>query len=149
VGEAYNFAAVFESEKIAISEQCRKRGVAEDLKLDEEAGSPVPDRLGIALSGGGIRSACVALGIIQSLARARILRQVHYISAISGGSYCMSFLTAWIKREQGLAKVEARLGNDTSDGEPAKTVAPPGYERFLEPNPCTTFVSTLRNSRDV
>jgi hypothetical protein len=61
----------------------------------------------------------------------------------------MSFLTAWIKREQGLAKVEVRLGNDTSNGKPAKTVAPPGYERFLEPNPCTTFVSTLRNSRDV
>jgi hypothetical protein len=135
VGEAYNFAAVFESEKIEISKQCGKRGVAEDLKLDEEAGSPVPDRLGIALSGGGIRSACVGLGIIQSLARARILRQVHYTSAISGGSYCMSFLTAWIKREQGLAQVEARLGNDTSDGKPAKTVAPPAYERFLEPNP--------------
>jgi hypothetical protein len=135
VGEAYNFAAVFESEKIEIREQCRMRGVAEDLKLDEEAGSPVPDRLGIALSGGGIRSACVGLGIIQSLARAGILRQVHYISAISGGSYCMSFLAAWIQREQGLKNVEARLGNDTSDGQPAKTVAPPGYERFLEPDP--------------
>ena len=133
--EAFNFAAVFENEKIEIKEQCRIRGVADDLKLDEEAGSPVPDRLGIALSGGGIRSACVGLGIIQSLARARILQQVHYISAISGGSYCMSFLTAWIKREQGLKNVEARLGNDTSDGKPAKTVAPPGYERFLEPDP--------------
>jgi hypothetical protein len=135
VGEAYNFATVFERENIEIKEQCRIREVAEDLKLDEEDGSPVPDRLGVAFSGGGIRSACVALGIVQSLARSGILRQVHYISAISGGSYCMSFLAAWIKREQSLANVEARLGNDTSDGTPAKTVAPPGYARFLEPDP--------------
>jgi hypothetical protein len=135
VGDAYNFATVIAREDIEIREQCLLREVAEDLKLDEEDGSPVPDRLGVALSGGGIRSACVALGIIQSLARAGILRQVHYISAISGGTYCMSFLVAWIKRLAGLKNVEARLGNDTSDGQPAKTVAPPGYERFLEPNP--------------
>ena len=60
--EAFNFAAVFENEKIEIKEQCRIRGVADDLKLDEEAGSPVPDRLGIALSGAGFVAHASAWG---------------------------------------------------------------------------------------
>lgn len=42
---------------------------------------------GIGLSGGGIRSATVSLGMLQTLAGARILRHVDYLSSVSGGGY--------------------------------------------------------------
>ena len=50
----------------------------------------------LALSGGGIRSACVALGVIQSLAEAELLRQFDYLSTVSGGGYIGSWLSAWL-----------------------------------------------------
>jgi hypothetical protein len=50
------------------------------------------DTLGLALSGGGIRSASFCLGVIQSLARANWLRRVDYLSTVSGGGYIGAFL---------------------------------------------------------
>jgi hypothetical protein len=50
------------------------------------------DTLGLALSGGGIRSATFCLGVLQSLARAGWLRWVDYLSTVSGGGYIGAFL---------------------------------------------------------
>lgn len=50
------------------------------------------DVTGLALSGGGIRSATHGLGILQSLARGRLLRRVDFLSTVSGGGYIGSFL---------------------------------------------------------
>lgn len=49
-------------------------------------------RLGIAFSGGGIRSATISLGIAQVLARYRRLLAFDYMSTVSGGGYFGSFL---------------------------------------------------------
>ncbi|MCE9567851.1 MAG: hypothetical protein K8U57_38115 [Planctomycetes bacterium] len=59
--------------------------------------SPAPpglptDTLGLALSGGGIRSAAFCLGILQSLARSGWLRSVDFLSTVSGGGYVGAFL---------------------------------------------------------
>jgi hypothetical protein len=132
---AYNFAKVFEEEQQEIARQCDARGVAVDLKFDSQPGTPVPDRLGIAFSGGGIRSACVGIGVMQRLARAGILKQAHYLSGVSGGTYAMSWLTAWTKRLEDFSAVEGCLGNNTDNGLPAKPAEPPQYNRFLEPEP--------------
>ena len=43
--------------------------------------------VGLALSGGGIRSASFALGAVQALARRHCLRFVDYMSTVSGGGY--------------------------------------------------------------
>jgi hypothetical protein len=54
----------------------------------------IPDEtpaLGIALSGGGIRSATVSLGVFQYLARARLLSRIDYLSSVSGGGYFATF----------------------------------------------------------
>ena len=51
--------------------------------------------VGLALSGGGIRSATFALGAIQGLARAGAFRALDYISTVSGGGFiggCVSSL---------------------------------------------------------
>ena len=50
----------------------------------------------LCLSGGGIRSAAFALGILQALARANLLTRFHYLSTVSGGGYIGSWLSAWI-----------------------------------------------------
>lgn len=43
--------------------------------------------VGLALSGGGIRSATYCLGVLQALAYRRALPQVDYLSTVSGGGY--------------------------------------------------------------
>src|SRR5258708_20349464 len=50
-------------------------------------------RTALCISGGGIRTATFALGIIQGLAGARILDKFHYLSTVSGGGYIASCLS--------------------------------------------------------
>jgi choline dehydrogenase-like flavoprotein len=49
-------------------------------------------RVGLALSGGGIRSATFCLGVLQALAARDRLRWIDYISTVSGGGYVAGFL---------------------------------------------------------
>src|ERR1700687_556980 len=51
-------------------------------------------RFGIALSGGGIRSATLGLGFLTVLNRARVLQTADYLSSVSGGGYIAAHLQA-------------------------------------------------------
>jgi hypothetical protein len=74
-----------------------------------EAIHALPDkRAALCLSGGGIRSATFALGVLQGLARAGLLTQFHYLSTVSGGGYIGSWLSAWIHRTGNDAEQVAR-----------------------------------------
>ncbi len=53
----------------------------------------------LCLSGGGIRSATFALGVLQGLAHAGVLRHIDYLSTVSGGGYTGGWLTTWLHRE--------------------------------------------------
>ncbi|MBA4327912.1 MAG: hypothetical protein C0428_06770 [Polaromonas sp.] len=53
---------------------------------------PVPDKIDVALSGGGIRSATFALGVLQTLAQHELLHRIRTLSTVSGGGYIGSFL---------------------------------------------------------
>ncbi|MES2922376.1 MAG: patatin-like phospholipase family protein [Verrucomicrobiota bacterium] len=55
-----------------------------------------PHAVALALSGGGIRSATFALGVLVALARRGILPQFDYLSTVSGGGYIGSFLTSFL-----------------------------------------------------
>jgi hypothetical protein len=88
------------------------------------------DRWALCLSGGGIRSAAFALGILQCFAastgkaRSRgvngevqalegsepLLMQFDYLSTVSGGGYIGSWLSAWLLRESDGAHVVNCLG---------------------------------------
>ncbi len=81
------------------------------------------DLVGLAFSGGGIRSATFNLGVLQGLAQYSKVRIFDYLSTVSGGGYIGSWLAAWILRsgqdEQHRAKqrtaepkTEARKGID-------------------------------------
>jgi hypothetical protein len=52
--------------------------------------------VGLALSGGGIRSATFSLGALVALARRNLLHQFDYISTVSGGGYLGAFLTTYL-----------------------------------------------------
>ena len=58
----------------------------------ESPGAYPSNTLGLAISGGGIRSATFALGILQSLARAGWLKHIDLLSTVSGGGYVGTFL---------------------------------------------------------
>lgn len=49
------------------------------------------DRLGLAFSGGGMRSASFNLGVLQTLASKEVLGHVDYLSTVSGGGYIGGF----------------------------------------------------------
>ncbi len=64
--------------------------------------------IGLALSGGGIRSATFCLGVCQHLAKSGLLRRVDFLSTVSGGGFLGGFLGAWINRA-GFKAVEQKL----------------------------------------
>jgi hypothetical protein len=64
---------------------------------------------GLSFSGGGIRSATFAVGIIQGLASLGLLRRFDYLSTVSGGGYAGAWLAAWIKRDGDPSNVESLL----------------------------------------
>ena len=50
--------------------------------------------IGLALSGGGIRSAAFCLGALQALDEEKVLGRVDYLSTVSGGGYIGTSMTA-------------------------------------------------------
>ena len=70
---------------------------------------------GVALSGGGIRSATFCLGLFQALARQRLIRRIDFLSTVSGGGYFGSFLgTALSRSGSTVDSVEEELSNNHS-----------------------------------
>jgi Patatin-like phospholipase len=57
------------------------------------------DLLGLAFSGGGIRSATFNLGVLQALSKIGLLKHMDYLSTVSGGGYIGTWLAGWIRRE--------------------------------------------------
>ena len=66
--------------------------------------------VGLAFSGGGIRSATFNLGVLQALAELRLLSRIDYLSTVSGGGYIGAWLAAWAARRGNLWEVQTRLG---------------------------------------
>jgi hypothetical protein len=60
----------------------------------KQAGRPDGDpagAIGLAFSGGGIRSATLSIGMLQALAEAKALGAIDYLSTVSGGGYAGAF----------------------------------------------------------
>ena len=68
------------------------------LQAELELIGAEPDELNaLAISGGGIRSASFALGIMQALVSGGVMKHIHYLSTVSGGGYVGSSLTWFLK----------------------------------------------------
>src|SRR3954464_6151047 len=80
-----------------------------------EGGAPRGAPLaGLALSGGGIRSAAFGLGVLQALANEGLLRRFDYLSTVSGGGYTGSALT-WSLSEVWSRPDGSRFGTGEDD----------------------------------
>jgi len=58
----------------------------------------VKDLVGLAFSGGGIRSASFGLGVLEALKDCDLLNKVDYLSTVSGGGYIGAWLSANCRR---------------------------------------------------
>jgi Patatin-like phospholipase len=82
------------------------------LRLDKNDSRPAARNslIGLAFSGGGIRSATFNLGILQALAQEKLLRAFDYVSTVSGGGYIGGWLMAWMRHQKiGVQTVEEQL----------------------------------------
>ncbi len=71
------------------------------------------DAVGLALSGGGIRSATFCLGVVQVLAERGLMPYVDYLSTVSGGGYTGCFVTSVVGRGDGYGAIGRPRGPDT------------------------------------
>ena len=100
-----------------------------------------PEGVGLAFSGGGIRSATFNLGILQGLAKAKLLDKIHYLSSVSGGGYIGGWLISWILRDPGgIAGVQNQLGEypkfrpqDETNVEPKQVNFLRDYSNYMTP----------------
>jgi len=124
----------------------------------------------LCLSGGGIRSATFALGVLQELAadtiyetagrrktsqqgssptqplvhKRPLLSQFYYLSTVSGGGYIGAWLAAWINRTRGgCRRVEAYL--PTRDFRSVPRQAPAEAAHAIEANGEAAEVTYLRS----
>jgi hypothetical protein len=94
------------------------------------------NRWALCLSGGGIRSAAFALGILQSFAALQVtskrqgekagsaLTQFEYLSTVSGGGYVGSWLSAWLFQERKrCAQAAESAGEDSHARGPDRVVS--------------------------
>jgi hypothetical protein len=72
---------------------------AADGAAPRVSGRP-PRITGLALSGGGVRSATFNLGMLQALAAAGKLKTFDYLSTVSGGGYTGGWWSAWLSRKE-------------------------------------------------
>lgn len=77
-------------------EEIKRRRKTVGLEIESLDGGLSVDRniVGLAISGGGIRSATFSLGIVQEFARQGTLKGVDYLSTVSGGGYTGSCLSS-------------------------------------------------------
>lgn len=69
-------------------------------------------RQGLALSGGGIRSATFCFGLLRGLARQKMLTGFDYLSTVSGGGYIGSSLGRLYQSDYRARDVQQRLDQD-------------------------------------
>jgi patatin-like phospholipase len=111
-GKVYDFQRVFREEigiinarrALGETERPLQRQIALEREGEDLSGQPIErpkeddNVVGLALSGGGIRSAAFCLGVLQALDRTKVLPKIDYLSTVSGGGYIGCSLTACLDK---------------------------------------------------
>lgn len=89
---------------------------------------------GLALSGGGVRSATFGLGALQALARHRLLGRIDYLSTVSGGGFVGGWLARCLHAHgNDIHQVEALLAPPAGSGEAPELRFLRQYSNYLSP----------------
>ncbi|MEM9921991.1 MAG: hypothetical protein AAF990_28060, partial [Bacteroidota bacterium] len=88
----YESVVRMEREKLCI----RRNKLYKDNITHEEFSD---SKMGIALSGGGIRSATINLGLLKTLNKFGLLKRADYLSTVSGGGYTGAYIQSTLKAE--------------------------------------------------
>jgi hypothetical protein len=96
----FSFAEVFAAELREV--RARWENAYDDpgkVRDQHHASTPSPEHglVGMGCSGGGIRSATIAMGVAQALDRAGVLDHVDYLSSVSGGGYFASSVSTLMR----------------------------------------------------
>ena len=108
------------------------------------ADRPLPqpnDSVGLALSGGGIRSAALSIGALQALDYHDVINSIDYLSSVSGGGYAGASLTAGMSVTGGMFPFTS--GDDIRDNLSIGQIR--NYSNYLMPR----ARSGLRNFLEV
>ena len=118
IGKQQFVAEVFPAE---LAEIRRRRVNAGDPRRIPDSAETTPPStanglVGLAFSGGGIRSASFSMGVVQQLISKRLFASFDYLSTVSGGGYTGSCLSTLM---QGGKDGERLLVDRDADNEPA------------------------------
>lgn len=80
--------------------QARQDGLLDPLASSEKEEDPRNSVTGLALSGGGIRSGALGLGVLHALHRTGLLPFFDYLSTVSGGGYAGGYLSSAATRQK-------------------------------------------------
>ena len=138
--ESLTFAQVFPLEV----DRVRRSRAGREVPVEREKRPTDQDLIGLAFSGGGIRSATFNLGVIEALAGRKLLRCLDYLSTVSGGGYIGSWLSSWayhIKtatpQANHIGEIERQLGPRSSKigdtPEPSQIRFLRQYSNYLTP----------------
>lgn len=98
----YDYQAVIEAEHSAI----RMRRSLQGRKIEED--EQIPDIVGLSLSGGGIRSASFCMGALQALQSRDLIKEIDYLSTVSGGGYIGASMVAAMTRSHENAETDCQ-----------------------------------------
>lgn len=96
--EAELFNEIFDEEMKEVQRR-RLWPQANENRALEGVPSPRENLVGMAMSGGGIRSATFCLGLLQGMHKKKLLRSFDYLSTVSGGGYLGGWWSAWLSRQ--------------------------------------------------
>jgi patatin-like phospholipase len=136
---------VVKAEQSWDKKQKEKEVIADEIAaISSRRGSAVTqsgnilDVVGLALSGGGIRSSAICLGVLQALNHHDLIKRIDYLSTVSGGGYIGSSLSATMTQtgEFVFGKVAADGSTMVAAGEISDTPAVGhirNYSNYLMP----------------
>jgi hypothetical protein len=142
--------AMLRSEIEAINDRRRE---LKRKELPVRAGCEPPvqviETVGLALSGGGIRSAAVSLGVLQALNQQGVIDKIDYLSTVSGGGYIGCSLTTTMSKGGGrfvFGNVSRKGGGrplaaEISDTDEVGHIR--NYSNFLLPAGARDFITAI------
>jgi hypothetical protein len=94
--EIFKKVLAAEHKAIAARRTLRNRTPIKEIDPTAKNGNhrPTYNTTGVALSGGGVRSAAFCLGVLQSLEAKELIGGLDYLSSVSGGGYIGASMTA-------------------------------------------------------